>query len=171
MDTYGKPFKVQKALIKDLEQLKSIRQQYQLKEEHEFNNQSSRIIRSLNTMGKLRAGQSHVYTLLDKVGPAREIITQKDDDWEQWGLEDLMDNLKRFIERNPLTTNDHLKDGYTNHYVQFERSNRNMEKGDTLLLAKQQNQDNSFKTKCVYCNLDNHRSSECMKVIAIADRK
>ena len=73
MDTYGKPFKVQKALIKDLEQLKSIRQQYQLKEEHEFNNQSSRMIRSLNTMGKLRAGQSHVYTLLDKVGPALQV--------------------------------------------------------------------------------------------------
>ena len=82
-----------------------------------------------------------------------------------------MDNLKRFVERNPLTTNDHLKDGCTNHYVQFERSNRNMEKGDTLLLAKQQIQGNSFKTKCVYCNLDNHRSSECMKVIIIAGRK
>ena len=171
MDTYGKRFKVQKALIKDLERLKSIRQQYQLKEVHEFNNQSSRIIRSRNTMGKLRAGQSHVYTLLDKLGPAHEIRTQKDDDWEQWGLDDLMDNLKRFAERNPLTTNDHLKDGCTKHYVQFERSNRNKEKGDTLLLAKQQNQDNSFKTKCVYCNLDHHRSSECMKVITIADRK
>ena len=75
MDTYGKSFKVQKALIKDLEQLKSMRQQYQ--EEQEFNNQSSRIIRGLNTMGKLSAGQSHVYTLLDKLGPAREIITEK----------------------------------------------------------------------------------------------
>ena len=49
---------------------------------------------------------------------------------------DLMDNLKRFAERNPLTTKDHLKDGRTNHYGQFNRSNRNMEKGDTLLLTK-----------------------------------
>ena len=95
MDTYGKPFKVQKALIKDLQQLKSIRQQYQLKEVHEFYNQSSRIIRSLNTMGKLSAAQSHVYTLLDKLGPVREIITQKDDEWEEWRLEGLMDKLKR----------------------------------------------------------------------------
>ena len=75
MDTYGKPFKVQKALIKDLEQLKSIRQQYQLKEVHEFYNQSLRIIRSLNTMDKLSAAQSHVYTLLDNLGPVLEIIT------------------------------------------------------------------------------------------------
>ena len=47
-----------------------------------------------------------------------------------------MDDLKRFAERNPLTTNEHLKDGRTNHYGQFERRNRNMERGDTLLLAK-----------------------------------
>ena len=72
-------------------------------------------------MGKLSAAQSHVYTLLDKVGPVREIITQRDDEWEQWGLGDLMDNLKRFVERNPLTTNDCLKDGRTNHYGQLKK--------------------------------------------------
>ena len=79
-DTYGKLFQVQRALIKDLEHLNSI---YQLKEEQEFNNQSSRIIRSLNTMGKLSASQSHVYTLLDKLGPVSEIIAKKGDEWEQ----------------------------------------------------------------------------------------
>ena len=171
VDTYEKPFMVQKALIKDLEQLKGIRQQYQLREVHEFYNPSSRIIRSLNTTGKLSAAQSHVYTLLNKLGPVRKIITQEDDEWEQWGLEDLINNLKGFVERNPLTTNDELKDGRTNHYGKFDRSNRNMDKGDMLLLVKRHNQGNSFKTKCVYCNLDNHRSSECMKVITIADRK
>ena len=82
-----------------------------------------------------------------------------------------MDNLKRFVARNPLTTNDHLKDGHTNHYGQFDRSNRNIGKGDTVLLTKRHNQDNSVKTKCVYCNLENHRSSKCTKVITIADRK
>ena len=81
MDTYGKSFKVQKVLIKDLEQLESIREQYQLKEVHEFYNQSSIIIRSLNTMGKLSAAQSHIYTLLDKLRPVRKIITQKYDEW------------------------------------------------------------------------------------------
>ena len=86
VDTYGKPFKMQKALIKDLEQVKSICQQYQLKQVHEFYNQSSRIIRSLNKMSKVSIAQSHVYKLLDKLGPVREIIMQKDDEWEQWGI-------------------------------------------------------------------------------------
>ena len=90
-------------------------------------------------MGKISAAQSHVYTLLDKLGPVPEIITQKDDEWEQWRLEDLVDNLKRFVERNTLTTNDRFKDGRTNHYEQFERRNRNMEISDTLLLAKRHN--------------------------------
>ena len=134
-------------------------------------NQSSRIIRSLNTMGKLSASQSHVYTLLDKLGPVSEIIAKKGDEWEQWGLKDLVDNLKRFVDRNPLTTNDRLKDGRNNHNGQFERSNRNMERSDTLFLAKQHNQKNSFKTKCVYYTLDNHGSSECMRVKTIADHK
>ena len=61
-------------------------------------------------MGKLSAAQSHVYTLLDKLGPVPEIITQKDDEWEQWRLEDLVDNLKRFVGRNTLTTNDRFKE-------------------------------------------------------------
>ena len=154
-----------------MEQLKDIRQQYQLKEMRKFYNQSWRIIRSLNTMGKLSAAQSHVYILLDKLGPVRKIITEKDDECKQWELEDLTDNLKRFVERIPLTTNDQVKDGRTNHYGYFERSNRKMKKGDMLLFAKRHNQDNSFKAKCRYCNLDNHRSSEWMKVIAIADLK
>ena len=106
-------------------------------------------------MGKLSTAQSHVYTLTETRTCAR-ILTQKDDEWEQWRLEDLTDNLKRFAERNPLTTNEHLKDGLTNHYGQFE-SNRNMEKGDTLLLAKRHNQDKSFKQNVctvIWTNID-----------------
>ena len=73
-------------------------------------------------------------------------------------LEDLMDNLKRFVERNPFSPNDRLKDGRNNHYGQFKTSNRNMEKGDSLLLAKRHNRDNSFKKKiCVtVCSYPRH---------------
>lgn len=43
-----------------------------------------------------------MYTLMDKLGPVREILVQKDDDWEEWGLEQLVENLRRCVERNPL---------------------------------------------------------------------
>ena len=53
-------------------------------------------------MKKLDAAQCLVYTLMDKLGPVREIIAQQDDNWEDWNLEELVENIKRYIERNPL---------------------------------------------------------------------
>lgn len=50
-------------------------------------------------MAKISAAQSHVYTLLDKLEPVSVIIMQKDEEWEQCGLEDLMDILKRYVEK------------------------------------------------------------------------
>ena len=122
-------------------------------------------------MGKISAAQIHVYTMLDKLGPIREIITQKDDDWEQWGLEDLMDHLKRLVERSPMTPDGYRKDGRSNCYGHSDKSDRDMGRSEPLLLAKRNNRDNNLRKKCVYCNSDKHKSIDCMKVITTADRK
>ena len=53
-------------------------------------------------MGKLETAQSAVYTLMDKLGSAREVIAQKDDDWESWGLTALVEHLHKFVDRNPI---------------------------------------------------------------------
>ena len=53
-------------------------------------------------MKRLTSVQSLVYTLMDKLGPVREVLVQKDDDWEEWGLEELVENLQKYVERNPL---------------------------------------------------------------------
>ena len=34
------------------------------------------------------------------------MIVQKDDAWEEWGLEQLVNNLRKYVERNPLRTSD-----------------------------------------------------------------
>ena len=39
---------------------------------------------------------------MDKLGPMREIIAQQDDKWEDWNLEELVENMKGHVERNPL---------------------------------------------------------------------
>ena len=31
---------------------------------------------------------------LATLGPVREVLVQKDDDWEEWGLEELVENLR-----------------------------------------------------------------------------
>ena len=57
-------------------------------------------------MKKLHSAQSLVYTLMDKLGPVREVLVQKDDNWEEWGLEELVENLWKYVERNPLRANE-----------------------------------------------------------------
>ena len=53
-------------------------------------------------MKKLQGAQSYVYSIMDKLGPVREAMAQKDDNWEEWGLEELVENLRRYTDRNPL---------------------------------------------------------------------
>ena len=84
--TYGKNVKVLKALIKDLEMLPNITSLTKVKEIHEFYKQLSRTVSALNTMKKLQSAQS---SIMEKLAPVREALVQKDDEWEEWGLEDL----------------------------------------------------------------------------------
>ena len=44
-------------------------------------------------MTKLQSAQNYVYNIMDRLGPVREVLVQKDDDWEEWGLEELVESL------------------------------------------------------------------------------
>eukprot|EP00794_Sanderia_malayensis_P001856 gene1856-2094_t len=100
--TYGRDIKIHKTLIKELENLPYITSAHKLTEIHNFHNHLARIIRTLVTMKKLVTAQSFVYTLMDKLGPAKEALVQKNDEWEEWKLEELVENLRKCINRNPL---------------------------------------------------------------------
>ena len=39
---------------------------------------------------------------MDKLGPVREALVQKDDNWAEGGLEDLVESLRKYTDRNPL---------------------------------------------------------------------
>ena len=92
--TYGKNITVLKALIKDLETLLNITSLTKVKEVHEFYNQLSRSVRAINTMKKLQSAENYVYSIMDRLGTVREVLVQKDDDWEEWGLEELVESLR-----------------------------------------------------------------------------
>ena len=100
--TFGKDIKVHKALIKDLEALPKRTSVHKIKEIHEFYTQLSKTVHPLATMKKLEGAQSYVYSIMDKLGPVREAMAQKDDDWEEWGLEELVENLRKYTDGNPL---------------------------------------------------------------------
>lgn len=74
--TFGKDIKVHKALIKDLESLPRISNVQKVKEIHNFHKQLSKTVRTLATMKKLEGTQSYAYSIIDKLGPVREVMPQ-----------------------------------------------------------------------------------------------
>ncbi|CAH3167466.1 unnamed protein product [Porites evermanni] len=53
-------------------------------------------------MKKLQSAQSYVYSTVDKLCPVIEALAQKDDDCREWGLKELVENLRKYTDRNPL---------------------------------------------------------------------
>ena len=96
-ETYGKDFKVHRALVKDLENLHTITSIHKVTSIHEFYNKLARVIRTLATMKKLDSVQSMVYTLLDKLAPVQPILTQNDDNWVKWKPEGLVENFTEIL--------------------------------------------------------------------------
>ena len=159
--TYGKDFKVHKALIKEMESLHSITDIRRLDRVHEFYNKLSRVVRTLSTMDKLLSAQSAVYTLMDKLGPVREVITQTDDKWEEWTFEQLVEALRKFVDRNPLRTEEKSK----------QQSGPGDGRRNTEKLMMQGSQRYTNANRCVYCGSTNHSSVNCTKVLTVTARR
>ena len=73
-ETYGKDIKVHKALILELETLPAITNTRRTRDVHEFYNRLARVVRTLNTMGKIATAQAHVYSIFNKVGSVKEVL-------------------------------------------------------------------------------------------------
>ena len=168
--TYGRDIKIHKALIKEMESLPAISSSHKIREVHSFYNKLSRIVRTLVTMKKLETAQSFVYTLMDRLGPIKNALVQKDDKWEEWKLEELVENLRQYTDRNPLPEDEI---GISSDQPLWRKRNEGNQdwrgKRDRMLLASAQ------KTRrlnsCVYCGLSNHRSLDCFKMLDVASRK
>ena len=85
-ETYGKYFKVNRALVKELEGLKPITGINKIASIHDQYNRLARVVRTLATMKKLDSVQSMVYSLMNKLGPVQRILVQGDNNWEEWKL-------------------------------------------------------------------------------------
>ena len=162
VQNYGRDSKVHKALIKELESIPPVTSVHKLEQVHDFYNKLSQIVRTLTTMKKLETAQSTVYTLMDKLGPVREVIVQKDDDWEEWGLEELVEHLRRYIERNPLQT-----DAISHIVTKEEKPARYGRRDqDKLLFNVKQG-----KSTCIYCDSTEHSSAKCTRVLDVVSRR
>ena len=108
---------------------------------------------------KLDTAQSAVYILMDKLGPVREIIAQGNDEWEEWQLEELTENLQKYVDRNPLKTGDEGK--LDSRYQSRER--------DKLLFG------NGLGSKkgdiFVQCGSNQYRTSICSRILSVGNRR
>ncbi|XP_068670941.1 uncharacterized protein [Montipora foliosa] len=167
--TFGKDIKVHKALFKDLESLPNITSVSRIKDIHAFHSQLSTTVRTLATMKKLQGAQSYVYNIMDKLGPVREAMAQKDDNWEEWGLEELVENLRKYTDRNPLpdthTPSNEVKKPVANQGSHQRRGDKLLMSGSTSRQLRQQQM-----PACVSSS-HSHRSSECTKVLDVASRR
>ena len=129
-------------------------------------------MRALNTMKKLQSAQSYVYSIMDKLGPVREALVQKDDEWEEWGLEELVESLRKYTDRNPLPetssqNQDVKKPVGSNQGNQWRRGEKMFMSGPNQGLPRLP----PPCAPCAYCNSHQHRSSECTKILDVASRR
>ena len=101
-DIYGKDIKVHKQLTKEIESLHPITNIHKFQSIGEFYNKLARTVRTLTTMKRLDSAQCFLQTLMDKLGPVREITAQQEDNWEDLNLEELVENMKKCVDGNPL---------------------------------------------------------------------
>ena len=114
---------------------------------HEFYNKLARVVRTLVKMKKL--------------GSVREVLVQKGDKWEEWGLEELTKNLQLYVERNPL------RDEENNNGKPDGSSEHPLRRKENLLFRKSAEVLTRRKSSCVYCHLNDHFSTNCTKVIRV----
>ena len=166
--TFGKDIKVYKALIRDLESLPNIISSHKIKEIHKFYTKLSKTVWTLATMKKLEGAQSYVYNIIDKFGLIREAMAQKDYDWEKWGLEELVENLRKYTDWNPLPLVESSLQSPSST-VPGNWDNR-QKKPEKYLMARGNIRQLQSPPPCVYCGLKSHRSSDFTKVLDIASR-
>ena len=133
----------------------------QPKKVHEFFETLVYNVQSLETLGKLRDINGYVRTTLDKLEGIRGDLVRTDKDWQEWDFPQLVEALRQWTERNPVSTKE-KNDGKSGY-----RSGRPRGPWDKAYQTKQ----NEVKRVCVYCKSEDHKSKDCTKVVSVAQAK
>ena len=87
-----------------------------------------------------------------------------------WGLEELVENLRKYTNRNPLperhTPSNEVKKPVANQGSHQRRGDKLLMSGSNSRQPRQQQM-----PTCVYCSSHSHRSSGCTKVLDVASRR
>ena len=112
-------------------------------------------MQSLETLKSLREVNGMVSLTLENLPTIRGDLVRNDPDWETWDFVKFTEALRQWTRRNPMV---YFK---TEDPPQHRNSKR-----DSIFQTQQKK-----ARKCVYCQADDHKPSECGKIASSADRK
>ena len=157
---------MKRTFIQDLEELPTIPfSSNRIERAHSLYKALSKAVRTLHTMGALSEVEGLTYTLLDKLGPIKEPIIMRDDNWESWKLQDLVTHLGKYVDRNPLS----------DKQLHSETSSRSGGASDTKRPGQRKHDETCMMgsgkpvRSCVFCQGE-HYSDQCTKILDLATR-
>lgn len=122
---------------------------------HEFYKKLSYSVQSLETLKSLHEVNGMVSLTLKKLPTIRGDLVRNDPDWETWDFVKFTEVLRQWTRRNQMV------------YFKTEDppQHRNSKRDSTFQTQQKR------AHKCVYCQADDHKSSECGKITSPADHK
>lgn len=142
---------------------------------HELFETLTNNVQALETLGRLKDIQGYVRMTLDKLPGIRSDLVRLDDDWQEWGFEQLIESLRKWTVRNPIESNNRRSNehGKRNDNAYAARSNdyaaRSNEHG--------KRRDNPYEARsdrkpqvCAFCDQE-HKPTACTRVTDIKERR
>jgi hypothetical protein len=125
---------------------------------HDFYAKLSSNVQALEALGKLKTVAGYVRLALDKLEGIQADLVRADDDWHDWGYAQLLEQLRKWTERNSVNSK-----GDQDTKRNPCRANR-----ENFVTA----QGREWKPKaCPYCEATNHKSTGCTKVGQVAEQR
>ena len=151
-DRFGKQSEIVKAYVKEILEL-PYTSTGKTKRIHEFFDKHS--VQSLETLKSLHEVNGMVSLTLEKLPIIRGDLVRNDPDWETWDFVKFTEALRQWTRRNPIDS------------FKLEDS-QSFRKRDRVF---QTQQNGKRSRKCVYCQAEDHKPSECTKITLPTDRK
>ena len=156
MDKYGKESEIIKAYNKEILDLPVI-PGIDVKRIHEFSEQLSYCVHSLETMRKSNQVNRNVSTTLDKLPCIRGNLVRTNHSWESWNFLKLCKALRLWTRRNPLDSS--------------ENTNYVPRRWETFIKLFNAQQREPKQRGCVYCDDTSHVPLECPKISTVDERR
>ena len=152
---YGRPAEIVKGYVKEISGLTNPGRD--VKKIHEFADQLRIAVQGLKTLGKLQEMEGMAQTTLEKLSNIKNGLIGNQEDFEEWGYEELLKALDIWMRKNPDNSSkvesSRVRD-YVKHRKVFNTTRQSIRNG-----------------MCVYCETKNHRTAECPAVCDVAERR